>query len=76
MTDRVQADTHGDLFHRRRQLDRAAAKDGYQPLPEGYQPKIRPGNREPDLSTPPSGGMNIRYPKSIRTPAQAAMIED
>lgn len=39
---------------------------------EGYQPKVSPGAPEPDLSTPPSGGMHIRYPKAIQRPTEAA----
>jgi hypothetical protein len=51
---------------------RVRATDGYQPIPEGYQPKVRPGAPEPDLSTPPSGGMHIHYPKAIQRPTEAA----
>jgi hypothetical protein len=32
-----------------------------QSIPAGYQPQIREGAFEPDLSNPPSGGMNIHY---------------
>jgi hypothetical protein len=48
------------------------AAEGYQPIPLGYQPKVRPGTPEPDLSNPPSGGMNIHYPRATQRPAEAA----
>jgi hypothetical protein len=72
MANIVQNDKDTHLSEEQSNVFCALVAEGYQPIPQGYQPRVRPGAPEPDLSNPPSGGMHIHYPKATQRPAEAA----